>query len=81
MTMHVGQAAVNAVVVIAESLVIQTCQVQDGGVKVVNRGDVLNGLVAELIRGAISERRFDTRACGRACAPRASRLTKRRKNM
>ncbi len=53
--MHVGESAFYAVVVKAEALVVEAEQVQDGGVEVVNRGDVFHRLVAELVGRAVAE--------------------------
>ena len=47
--MHVGQAAFDAVVVEAEAFVIEAQQVQDRGVQVVDRGDLLDGGVSEIV--------------------------------
>ena len=52
---HVGEAALDAVVVEAEALVIEAEQVEHGGVEVVDGGHVLHGLVAEVIRRAVAE--------------------------
>ena len=48
--MHVGQAAFDAVVIKTQPLVIQAEQMQNRGVQIVDRCDVLNRLMTELIR-------------------------------
>lgn len=53
--MHVGQAALNAIVVVCQFLVIQSEQVQDGGMQVVDVDHVLDGGVAELVAGAVDQ--------------------------
>ena len=45
----VGEAAFEAVVVVAEAFVIETEEVQDGGVEVIDAGDIDGGFPAELI--------------------------------
>ena len=57
MAVDVGQPALDAVVVEGQPLVIEAEQVQDRGVEVVDRRDVLDGLVAELVGRAVAERR------------------------
>ena len=49
----VGEAEVSAVVAEGEPLVIQAQQVEDGGVEVVMRDSVLDGVHAELVGGAV----------------------------
>ncbi len=51
--MDVGQASQNAIVVKRQTLVVQTQQVQNCGVEIVNCDDVLHRLVSELISCAI----------------------------
>ena len=53
MPVDVGQAAVDAIVVVGKSLVVEAKEMEDGGVKVVHGGDVLFGLPAEFIGGAV----------------------------
>src|SRR4051794_34637073 len=53
MAVHVGQTAVNAIVIERELLVIQTQEVQERGVEVRNRHRVLSREVADFIRGAV----------------------------
>ena len=45
----VGEAAFEAVVVVAEAFVIETEEVQDGGVEIIDAGDINGGFPAELI--------------------------------
>ena len=58
---HVGQPALDAVVVVAQPLVVEAEQVQDRGVQVVDRADVLDRLVAELVGRAVAEARVSRR--------------------
>lgn len=51
--MHIREAAFEAVVVVAEAFVIETEEVKDGRVKVVNARDIDGGLPAELIGLAV----------------------------
>jgi len=60
--MHVRQSAFDAVVVVAESLVVESEKVQQGGVQIVNRRDVFHRLVPEVIRGAVAESGLHSRA-------------------
>ena len=55
----VGQAAVDAVVVVGQALVVESKQVQYGGVKVVHGGDVLFGLPTEGVGGSVGEGSLD----------------------
>src|SRR3954454_10375607 len=48
--------------VIAEALMIDAEEVQEGGVEIVNGGDVLHGPVAEVVGGAVAEAAFHTRS-------------------
>ena len=52
--MHIGQTALDSVVVEGELLVIQAQQVQDRGVEVVDRDRVLRRLVAEIVGGPVT---------------------------
>ena len=60
--MDVGQSTLGAVVVEGQLLVVEAEQVQDGGVEIVDGGDVFDGLVAEVVGGAVGEWGFHTRA-------------------
>lgn len=60
--MHVRQPAFGAVVVEAELFVVDTEEVEDGGVEVVDGGDVFDGFVAEFVGGAVAEGGFHARA-------------------
>src|SRR5437867_3226764 len=55
---YVGQPALDSVVIIAQALMVDAKQVQDGGVQVVNGRDVLHSLVAEVIGCAVTESLF-----------------------
>src|SRR4051812_32758313 len=52
---HVRQAALDAVVVVAQALVIEAEEVEDGRVEVVDGRDPLDRLVAEVVGGAEAE--------------------------
>ena len=80
MPVHVGQAAVDAVVAEGQPGVVDAEQVQDGGVEVVAVGGVLDGLVRPLVAGAVGDAPLDAAAgqpggegrtgCGRGpCRP------------
>ena len=56
--MHVGEAALDAVVVDGEVFVIETEEVEDGGVEVVRGDGVVRGLEAKLIGGAVAHAAF-----------------------
>ena len=60
--MHIGQAEVSAAVAIGQAFVIETQQVQDRGVQVVDVDGVLGGHVAELIGVAVGETTFHAAA-------------------
>ena len=53
MTVDVGEAAFEAVVVVAEPLVIKPEEVQDGGVEFIDASDIDGDLPAELISPAV----------------------------
>ena len=55
--MHVGKAALDAVVIETQALVVEAEQTQDCGVEIVNRGDVFDRLVTDLVGGAVAKRR------------------------
>src|SRR5262249_34357726 len=62
LAVNIGQAALDAVVVEGEFLVIEAEQVQQRGVQVVNAGRPLGRLVADLVGGAVMEPRLQPRA-------------------
>ncbi len=67
MSVDICQAAVDAVVVEAQFLVIQPEQVQRGGVQVVAVGGILGGFEAEVVGAAVGGAAFDAAArepCG-----------------
>src|SRR5262249_58512043 len=75
---HVGQPALDAVVVERQALVIDAEQVQDGGVKIVDIDRVLGGLPADVVGRSVSDAVFQPGACqpdaegvGIVVAPRA----------
>lgn len=53
--MHVGQPALNAVVVEAESLVVESHEVEQGGIEVINGGGIDRGFKSKLIALAVAE--------------------------
>lgn len=59
-TMDIGKAAFEAIVVIGQAFVIETEEVEDGGVEVVDGGDVFSGFVAEVIGGSVGVGGFDS---------------------
>ena len=59
MPMHIRQAALNAVVIVAKLFVVETEQVQRGGVEVVAVARVFGGFEAEIIRGSVSGAALD----------------------
>ena len=61
MAVHVGQPALDAVVVIHQPRVLDSEQVQDRGVEVVDRDRVLGDLVADFIRCAVRDPAFQAR--------------------
>jgi len=54
-TVHVGQSALKAVVVIGEAFMIQSHEMKDGGIEIVYRGAAGNRLEAKLITFAMAE--------------------------
>ena len=54
MPMHVGQTALDSVVIEGELLVIQAQQVQNRGVEVVDRGRVSRQLLTEIDQGSVT---------------------------
>ena len=63
MTVDVGQAAVDAVVIKAETLVIEAEKMQRGGVQVVGVGRVFGGLESEFVGAAVSRAAANASAC------------------
>lgn len=57
--MHIRQAALDAVVVVAELFVVEAEQMQRGGVKIVAVGGVFGGFEAEVVGGAVSSASLD----------------------
>src|SRR5262245_56484742 len=60
---HIGEAHVAPIESIRELRVIQTEQVQDRGVEIMNRRHLLFGLEAKFITGADDLAALDSRAC------------------
>ncbi len=68
-SVHIGQSSLDAVVVEAESTVIESSDVKDGGMEVVNAGGLLDRLVSKRVGRPIGERRLDSSTghpCGEA---------------
>lgn len=59
--MHVGQSALEAVVIKRQALVNETWRVQDRGVKIVHRDHIFDRSEVELVRCPVAKRIFDTR--------------------
>ena len=55
MTVHVGQSALKAVVVVGEAFMIQSHEMKDGGIEIVDRGATGYCLEPELITFAMAE--------------------------
>src|SRR5437016_5673161 len=51
---HIGQAVIATVMAVGQLLVIQTHEIQDGGMKVVDMDFVLNGVPAVLVGSAVN---------------------------
>src|SRR2546423_4612692 len=60
--MHISQAAVDAVMIKTESLMVEAEQMQDGGVQIVNAGDIFHGFVSKVIRRSVTEAFLNTGA-------------------
>ena len=59
MPVHIGEPPLEAVVEDAEVFVVKAEEVEHGGVEVVERVDVLNGLGSEVVGGAMGYAGFD----------------------
>src|SRR5258705_1110112 len=55
LSMNIGQTALDAVVIIAEPFVIEPKQMEQGGVKVVNGGDILHRFITKVVGGPVAE--------------------------
>ncbi len=62
MAVNVGQSARCAIMIKRETFMVETQQVQDRGVKIMNIDHIFDGLMAELIGGAEAEAMLDTGA-------------------
>ena len=62
MPVHIGEAALEAVVVVDEALVVEAHGVQNGGVEIVNNGAVVRRLKAKLITRTVAHAGFHARA-------------------
>ena len=61
--MYVGQAIVTPLEFVGELGVIDTELVKNGGMQIVHVDGLVHDVVAEVIRSAIGDTRFDTAAC------------------
>ena len=61
--LDVGEAEVAAGVAVGEFFVIETEEMEDGGVEVVDVDAVLGGLESEVVGGAVDVAAFDAPAC------------------
>jgi hypothetical protein len=59
-SVHIGQTALDAVVIERQSLVVEAEQVQDGRVEVVRGGDVLLGTKPKFVGRAVAATWFDS---------------------
>ena len=62
MAVDVGQAALDAVVVVRQLFMVQAEQVQRCGVQVVAVGRMFGGQVAEIVGGSVADSAFDSSA-------------------
>src|SRR5438045_1327288 len=62
MPVYVSQSAFDAIVIERQAFVIQTEQMQQGGVQVVDGANVFDGAMAVLIGGAVAESFLDAGA-------------------
>ena len=60
---YVGESKVTAGVVPGQMRMVQTEQVQDRGVQVVQCHAILDGVVSELVGGTVTDAAFHTAAC------------------
>lgn len=60
--MHVGQSEIAAGVTIGETGMVETKEVQNRSVEIVNVDAVLNGAVAKIVGGAMNVATFDAAA-------------------
>ena len=65
--MHIGQAKIATLVPECQSLVVDTQAVQNGGIEIVDMDRVLQHVVAEIVRLAMHDSRFDAAACHPLC--------------
>ena len=56
--MHIGKPPFRAIMIKRQTFVIQAEHMQNRGMQIVNRADILDGFVAKLIRGAVAESAF-----------------------
>src|SRR6185312_3288404 len=59
MAMHISEPPANAVMLVGQAFMVEPKQMENGRVEVVDRNDVLDRLVAEVIGGAEAESRAD----------------------
>src|SRR5258706_9019519 len=63
LAMDVGQSPLDPIVIIAQPLVIDAEEMENGRVQIVDRCDVLHRLIAEVVRRAVAEAFLHPRAC------------------
>ena len=59
MTVHIGQSSIKAVVSKRQLRVIQSEQMQDGRIKVMDRQDILHSLESKFVRHAMTDAAFN----------------------
>ena len=58
--MYIGQAEVSASVAVGEAFVVDTEEMEDGGVEIVDGDSVFDGPESEVIGGSVNGAAFDT---------------------
>lgn len=59
MAMHIGQSAGESVMCERQLCMIQSKEMQNGGIEIVNRQDVLYRFEAQVIRDSVTDTAFD----------------------
>jgi hypothetical protein len=55
MPVNISEATLEAVVVVGEAFVVEAKDIEDGGVEIIDRGDIVDCLVAKFVRGSVAE--------------------------
>ena len=63
MPLNIGQATIDAVVVIGQILVVETQEMENCRIKIIEWMNILNGLAPELVRHTVADARLDSRPC------------------